>query len=218
MKKQKTSTEELTFNMNEDWVFENQNVNLCKGSPAVDALIIINRRFHFEFDVVLGTDNTLLDPDTPLNECGYSAISFKNSAFSPHKVIKLTKPLLRNILRTSDILDRIDELWSLVDGFYHLVTNGKNCIDKGKIIEKKDFKIRVCGGATGIGKTKLLYELRSIFSNKKHFEDVKPIFLTFNSETPYTKAEDTFTMEQAVNARIACVLGQYTGADALRSA
>eukprot|EP00835_Amoeboradix_gromovi_P002581 NODE_149_length_17312_cov_0.399349.p8 type:complete len:196 gc:universal NODE_149_length_17312_cov_0.399349:15585-16172(+) len=195
MKKLKTSSEELTFNMNEDWVFENQNLNHCKGSPAVDASIIINRRFHFEFDVAVETDNTLLDPDIALNKCGYSSITFKNSAFSPHKVIKLTRPMLRDILKKSDILDRIDELWSLVDGFYHLVTNGKNCIDKGKIIEKKDFKIRVCGGATGIGKTKLLYELRSIFSNKKHFEDVKPILLTFNSETPYTKAEGIFTME-----------------------
>ena len=221
MKKQKVSNEELTFKINEDWIFENQNLNHLKAIPVQHILLIINNGFHFEFDVIVGSsgrDAFPLDSDSVPDKSGYDMFTFKKNAVLPQKIVKLTKPVLKNILKELDTLDRMDEVWNLINAYNQLLLNRKNCIDGKKNVAKEDFKIQVCGGATGIGKTKLLYVMRSIFSNPLYFADVKPVFLTFSSATPYEKSEHNLSMEESVNARIACELGQYTGIDALRKA
>ena len=223
MKKQKTLKEELSFKLNDNWVFNDINFNYLKATPVRDVLLIINTRFHFEFDVIVGSkldgsDALPLEADSVPIKSEYDIVTFKKNAVLPQILVKLTKPILKNMLKELDTLDRIDEVWNLINAFNQLLVNGRNCNDGNKNVEKADFKIRVCGGATEIGKTKLLYVLRSIFSNALYFDEVNPIFLTFSSETPYTKSEHNFTMEQSVNARIACALGQFTGVDALRNA
>ena len=212
--KRSLTNDELSFKMNEEWVINNQNVSYFRFYLPPDALLGINNRFQFEFDVILG-DNNPLDPAIPIIESGFTTITFIKTPLPLR--IKLTKPALKKILKEANLLDRLNEVSLLLESYELLVKNAIKCQEENADVKKKDFKMPVYAGATGIGKTELLQTAEKIFNNKQYF-DALPVFITFNSAFPYTAAEDQYSIEQAVNARIACALGAYKGPGALRRA
>eukprot|EP00834_Sanchytrium_tribonematis_P003561 NODE_141_length_15967_cov_0.946118.p3 type:complete len:769 gc:universal NODE_141_length_15967_cov_0.946118:2816-5122(+) len=144
-------------------------------------------------------------------------ISFKSlivdSLVKPN--YKPTKIWLQKQLE-SKVLDRVDEIFNISKEVADRISKYR----KGDLrtnTDKDQFPIFVYGGATGIGKSRLLLELKELYKLDK-FNHILPVLISFSSNTPYTPAESDYDMEKVVLSRCAYSLGIFDGVDGLLGA
>eukprot|EP00834_Sanchytrium_tribonematis_P004530 NODE_228_length_12276_cov_0.305337.p1 type:complete len:782 gc:universal NODE_228_length_12276_cov_0.305337:3291-946(-) len=187
----------INFNilLNEQW----------NTSIVFERWIELLKKKFFSWDLELEGSTIQKEEDSLLKNDPFSKI--KSYIESKRLIVKWpSKDYLERNAR-SKLLDRADIISKITKEVSNQIERFRGEIDYINF-KREDFPIFVCSGATGIGKTELLKEIRYIYFEGNHLhKSIHPVFISFNSSQSYSKIEGQYDMEKVIAARCLESLG-----------